>query len=344
MLGNIANIARTAGAGMIFDKIRSAIFGKGDNDIMNGPFHAEAIGAAKQDVQRDWLFIVNIINPPFTDSGVNNDIDELIMRAKNFTVPSKTVTTTEVNFYGHTQVMPIEIEYDRTITVTFEESQDQFILRNFSSWLNMFDIYSTVVMEVDNQEDDGMPGSFKSWYKTNIELYMYRYNGKHEGTRITFFNAFPTSMGGGVFGHDSASKITYDISFSYDYYKVEKNDLVPDALGGFAASKIFNNPIANFLGINEERIRHGVFVLKRWGPIIAIKAGIGAILALVESNRRGNTINETYRKPPKLVDDDSRRIKNISDTYSKPPKVISTDENRWSLIANDPRYTKKLEG
>lgn len=361
MFSNISNIARTSGTGAasqalssvsqkaasgIFDKIFGTFTGGMSNTapptVTDGSFHVQTAAPHLQDPQRDWMFMIDIIQPRFTDTAITNDLDELIMRAKNFTMPNKTVQTQEVSFYGHKQVIPVDVDYDRSFNITFEESQDQFILRNFNSWLNMFDSFSEVVTD-ETGTPQGVVADFKTIYKTQIDMYMYRYDGSHEGVKISFYNAYPTSLGGSTFGHDSSSKITYDISFAYDYYKIEKNTLnaaaydttggapgipdapstsptgglLSDALGDFDASFV-----ANFLGLNEGRIRHAAYVLTKWGPIIGLKAGVGAILGAIESNKWPDYVKETY---------------------DKPDIEIATDSNRWAAISSDPKYQRQLE-
>ena len=147
---------------------------------------------------------------------------------------------------------------------------------------------------------------------------MYKYNGKHQATRVTFYNCYPTGLGGAVFSSESSSKITYDIPFAYDYYRVEENNLIPDSEGMF---NIPNNPVTNFLGVNDERIRHAADVIRKWGPIIAISRGVGAILTAIEANKRGGEFLERYKKTPVVID---------------------SDANVWASIASDPRYNKNL--
>jgi hypothetical protein len=324
----------------IFDKLYSAV----GTSVIDGPsYTVEKKGAHIQDPQRDWLFLVNIISPKFFDSEIVQSADELIIRAKSFTMPNKTVQTTELNFYGRKQVIPIEIDYDRNFNITFEESQDQFILRNFNSWLNMFDYYSDSLTNGVNNFVPGDVRKIKDDFKTNIELYMYRYNGAHEGTKITFYNAYPTGLGGATFSYDSSSKITYDIPFAYDYFTIEENRLILDEqkqelktyntnlsespeISEVYRQTTANNPIANFLGINEGRINHAKEVLKKWGPIIAIKAARGAIVTAINTKDRVSDIEEKY----------------TSEGEISKQEVIGSDDGIWASIASDKRWNKSL--
>ena len=323
---NIGNIARSKGVSAIQDKVAGifdTLWGEDGSTILEGPdFSIESRAAHIQDPQRDWMFLVSIAEPRFSDIGVVRVADELIIRAKNFTMPQKNVTTHELNFYGKKQVIPIEVDYERTFNINFEESQDQFVLRNFNSWLNMFDYFSDVVTDGAYNHPEGTVQNIKHDFKTTVELYMYKYNGAHEGVKVTFYNAYPTSLGGATFGHDASSKISYDIAFAYDYFKIEKNLLVPEADGAILPTdNEVVNTAANFLGVNDERIRHGAEVFKKWGPIIAVKAGLNTAVTLLNNAGRGNEIQARYNQEP---------------------LVIGSDEKTFEDISKDPRYRNKL--
>jgi len=230
--------------GGIFDKIGGVFTGSLSNAddptiLSDGSYHTEKDTPAYGEPQRDWLYMVSIISPKFSDSNLfkSNTGNELIMRAKNFTMPQKTITTVETSFYGHKQVIPIDVDYERSFSISFEESEEQFILRNFNSWLNLFDVFSDVVSQEASNYSPGTASDIKSIFSSNIEFYMYRYSGEHEGVRITFYNCFPTSLGNASYGYDSTSKINFDINFSYDFFKIEKNNLASHSeltlAGGF---------------------------------------------------------------------------------------------------------------
>lgn len=132
---------------------------------------------------------------------------ELLFRAKSVSTPNITVETIETKFRGLTKVIPISKSSDHTFTINFEESQNCIIFKIFEQWLKIID-------QTPTNADRLM---------TNVTVYKYKYNLEHNDKKLIYFNCFPVAISSVTYSASGDSSVSYDITFSYDYYRYEDN-------------------------------------------------------------------------------------------------------------------------
>ncbi len=181
-------------------------------------FHIEGRQKAMKDLQMNFLFEVSIpeiskFAPSFKDE------DEFIIRAKTASIPGKTIQTVESYFMGMKSVYPSRVDYSNSLTVDFEETEDQKVIKAINEWQNT--IFNTV--DSDANTGHSLAESKRNGRTTNIYLKMYKYNGQIMENMIKFVNAFPSDISESGLDFAGSEAIRYSVTFSYDYWNLIKS-------------------------------------------------------------------------------------------------------------------------
>jgi hypothetical protein len=192
------------------------------------------------EVQRDWLFGVHIINPispldtKFISNQLSHDIsrldesisEELFFRINNFNVPQRQIITTETNFLGHKQMIPLQEESVNDTSFEIEETAKQFVLTLFTYWTDFINHARSKDSYKENRP------SWKKFISTDIDVYMYDYDGKYCPYRIRFYDAYPTTFGDSTFRYSNNGRCISNITFNFDWFELietKPSDLIVSA-------------------------------------------------------------------------------------------------------------------
>jgi len=169
------------------------------------------------DPQRDFLWEVTILNFDLGDSSP----EDLTLRAKNISIPGRSNEPIETYFYGHKQKFSGRSAFSNQISIQFEETEDQKILRTFYHWFQKI-----------NNTDPLQPFATlsttltKRQYAKRMFLTMYKYNGEEVRNKIEFVNVFPESIADVALDMTSNAAVKYDVQFSYDYWTLQGPDRI----------------------------------------------------------------------------------------------------------------------
>lgn len=148
--------------------------------------------------------------------GQNLFTDEMLLRARTATIPAAQVTTLETDFMGMKQFYAGNTTLGHTLSIDFDEFEDQKIYKYLYEWTN-------AIFNFSNEQAGGrrvIGAADKEKYSTDIELKLLKGDGEQLGKKIKFVNAWIQSFNEGSLAYGDASKITYSATFQYDYFKL----------------------------------------------------------------------------------------------------------------------------
>jgi len=308
----------------------------------------------------------NMIQSTYTDSTGTSPQQELIYRCDSVTLPSRSVEKAEGRFMGAKANYPTNINYEGNLSVVFEEGEDQFILRQFNSWMNKIDEWAITSYDSTEPSTEGTSkrmsknssseyvGAPEIWnsslahnLKTDIELFMFKYSGEDVGYKIKFYGCYPSTIGNSNWAYSSAATVKYTVSFEFDYFKVEyiKSALNPSISSGNTTSSTANvNTLApaslagnmlqqttnsSYLEISKEIID------KSYGLINSGNISIGPLKDIIESPTKdkliqaGNlasSLNEKLQIVPKDA------VKSITDGINTVGDIIESPSKPINLL------------
>ena len=163
------------------------------------------------DPQRNFLWDVTILNFDYADGGS----EDLTLRAKNISIPGRSVESIETWFYGIKQKFAGRSAFSNQISIQFEETEDQRMLKSFYSWFQQ-------IHNIDPMDNLGTLSSAlsKKNYAKMMYLTMYKYNGEECDKKIEFTNVYPESIGDVSLDYSDNSLIKFDCTLNYDIWKL----------------------------------------------------------------------------------------------------------------------------
>jgi len=179
-------------------------------------------GRMKQlpDIQRNWLWelvIPGISKVSDSISSEGDGVNSLIIRCRTATIPSRGNQVIESFFMGMKQYFPGKPEFGHTLSISFEETENQIITKTLYEWQQkIFDIVP------------GSPTAGVSQVPTkrtatrDIYLLMYKYNGKVLERKIRFYNAFPQNVSDVAMDYNGNESVRYECTFQFDFWNLEK--------------------------------------------------------------------------------------------------------------------------
>lgn len=141
--------------------------------------------------------------------------EDLLVKCRSVTIPSKTVSQISTSFFGHKRNFPSKVEFSHVLDVEFEENEMQTIKVFFDNWIS-------AIEETDFRSGDekGKRTLSIEDYQTPIYLSLLSYNGMKQAKNITFFNCWPTSIKDVALSYYDDAAIKYGVSFSFDFYEL----------------------------------------------------------------------------------------------------------------------------
>jgi len=106
---------------------------------MSNNFNLERNFSNVGDIQKTWQW--DLFIPDFSRVSGIMGMDDLKLRVRSVTIPSRGVSTIISNWHGMEQVFAGKPNFTHSINVLCEEFDDQNVIKSFYNWQNMiFDI------------------------------------------------------------------------------------------------------------------------------------------------------------------------------------------------------------
>ncbi len=181
-------------------------------------FHIEGRQKKLSDIQMNFLWEIDIIDISSPLGFVKLDftnVSDLSFRVKNISTPSRSIDTIETWFYGQKQNIPSKTSFGNNITLTIEETEDQFVLKTIYDWMES-------IQSVDPLKWTLLGLGGKATKKTML-IKQVKYNGEYTKHAIELKNVYPISLGESSLDFSGNDSVKYDIQFNYDYWLLRKS-------------------------------------------------------------------------------------------------------------------------
>lgn len=147
--------------------------------------------------------------------------EDLLVKCRSVTIPSKTVSQISTSFFGHKRIFPGRVEFSNVLDLEFEENELQTIKILFDDWIS-------AIEETDFR--NGMNSASRTLniedYTSPLYLSLLSYNGVKQAKNVTFYNCWPTSIKEVGLNYSSDEAIKYGVSFAFDYYEMGNEPIV----------------------------------------------------------------------------------------------------------------------
>ncbi|MFW6219522.1 MAG: hypothetical protein ACOCZ5_00175 [bacterium] len=174
-----------------------------------------------QDIQRNWMWQLTLTPPPFltetggADEGIASDLK---LRCRSISIPTRGNTEIESSWMGMKQFFQGKPEFGNTLSINFEETEDQFLTKVLYQWHQQ-------IFNIESGENGGKSlqitsGSRKRELSTDLYLEMFKYDGEKMDRRIKFINAWPKTVSDVPMSYDANESVKYDVTFQFDFWRL----------------------------------------------------------------------------------------------------------------------------
>ena len=153
-----------------------------------------------------------------------------MLRARSISLPKKTTNKINTQYMGSLRNYPGRTKTDGDVTIKFDEFQDLATQEIFYEWQNL--IYNHGVPRdtfeatnvLQNVETGGAASDFIANYTAQVNIYIY---DSALRTQLPFYwklyDVFPTDNGTVSLDAESESKVSPEITFNYNTWKMYRN-------------------------------------------------------------------------------------------------------------------------
>lgn len=181
-----------------------------------GIFHIEDRLKNQPDIIRSYAWEV-IIPEIGSVSESAKDSEDLVIRARITSIPSRGNEKIESNFVGMKQFFPGKPTFSNTISITFEEFEDQLVGKIMYEWANkIFDI------RANSPTGGGAQVDKKRDIAKLIIIKQYDYNSQELKLGYKLHNCFIENIEEVTLDYTSNESIKIPITFSYDFFEMLK--------------------------------------------------------------------------------------------------------------------------
>lgn len=179
-------------------------------------FHIEDRLKNAPDIVRSYNWEVIIPDIGSVSDSVK-DADELVVRARITSIPSRGNEKIESNFIGMKQFFPGKPTFSNQISITFEEFEDQLVSKVMYEWSNkIFDIRS------NSPTGGGAQVNKKRDIAKEIIIKQFDYNTQDLERAYKLINCFIENVDEISLDYTSNESIKVPVIFSYDYWELIK--------------------------------------------------------------------------------------------------------------------------
>lgn len=193
---------------------------------MPNNYHIAAVKNSLPDIQKNNLWLVEIQVPNLlpVHGLVPPTSKSLQIRAKEATIPGRTINSIETNFLGMKSTYAgSEDMSGKELSIGFYEYEDQHITETINCWLNnIFD-------SMDSKTSEGGHGLVGQKYKngtrgieygTDIRLVLLGMNGEPLDKKVLFHTAWPKSIEQISLSYDGSAGVETSVTFQFDWWEL----------------------------------------------------------------------------------------------------------------------------
>lgn len=176
-----------------------------------------------QDLAKNYLFLVNF---KFDNKSLEDllDAEEMLLRAKTASLPTKTIGELTTEFMGSKLVYPGKATVDGDLSITFDEFQDMKISRILHKWSNLV-FNHAIGQDFDAQGITG--GAYSNYLKDYsatiiVDLYDSTMTQKLP-ISYKFRFCWPKEIAAAELNMEGSDKIQRSVTFKYSTYEVISN-------------------------------------------------------------------------------------------------------------------------
>ena len=187
------------------------------------------------DIQRSFLFEVEIVN--FTSKripgmegtalGTNWENEDITLRARTCSLPSRGTDAIESNFGAMKQFFPGKPTFENTTQITFEETESQGVGIFLYNWAQM--IFDITKGHSNSSKKRGAP--LTDAYVDMIKVTPIRYNGEPFKNSVYFYNCWLQNVDSVSLDYTTSESVKYNATFQFDFWLLGETDKAP-AIGG----------------------------------------------------------------------------------------------------------------
>lgn len=173
------------------------------------------------DIQRSFMWEVSIMNftkkklPDYPASlGTQWDDEQLTLRARSCSIPSRGVDTIESNFGAMKQFFPGKPTFSNTTSIQFEETESQGVGIFLYNWHQM--IFDVTKGHSNSAKKRGTTP--ENAYVDMIRVTPVRYNGEVVENSIYFYNCFLQNVDDVSLDYSTSEAIKYNATFQFDFW------------------------------------------------------------------------------------------------------------------------------
>lgn len=179
--------------------------------------HLEARFKNQPDIIRVYNFEV-VIPDIKSISDAIPDVEDLTLRARSVTLPSRGNEKIESNFGPMKQFFPGKPTFSHTTTIVFEELEDQMISRVFFDWANL------LLDTRPNSPTGGMgQRDTKREVAKDLIIRLFDYNDGVLDRSYKLYNCFPENQDEIALDYSDNNSIKVPITFSYDFWELVRS-------------------------------------------------------------------------------------------------------------------------
>lgn len=155
--------------------------------------------------------------------------DVLTLRARSIQLPQKKTELISTHYMGAKRNYPGRTSVDGTVTIKFDEFQDQMLAKSFYEWQNM--IYNHGFPTGNGRANNGWFGSgsianFLSLYTATIQVKLFDSTLSNESQlpfTWYFYECFPTDNGTTELNMEGNGKVSPSVTFNYNTFEMRQN-------------------------------------------------------------------------------------------------------------------------
>ena len=180
-------------------------------------FHIEDRFKNSLDILRsyNWELVIPDIG---SVSESAKDIEDLIIRVRIAALPSRGNEKIESNFMGMKQFFPGKPTFTNSISVTFEELEDQLVSKILYEWAN-----KTFNVQINSPTGGMSQAEKKRDLAKNIKILQYGNNGELLEKTYELFNCFIENIEEITLDYTSNESVKVPVVFSYDFWNLVKS-------------------------------------------------------------------------------------------------------------------------
>jgi len=188
------------------------------------------------DIQRSFLFEVEIVN--FTSKripgmegtalGTNWENEDITLRARTCSLPSRGTDAIESNFGAMKQFFPGKPTFENTTQITFEETESQGVGIFLYNWAQM--IFDITKGHSNSSKKRGAP--LTDAYVDMIKVTPIRYNGEPFKNSVYFYNCWLQNVDSVSLDYTTSESVKYNATFQFDFWllgETSKNPAIGEA-------------------------------------------------------------------------------------------------------------------